>query len=177
MLSKIVIRVIIAGTTGYVAKEAIVAKFDLTNPALLIALPVSILRHGVVPCNYPNYICPNRQELHKHCSDANWFDNLTVIPINSYLDKQNIRLSQESLKAIKSDIAHTKQMSSEDPMHKKIQDYFKQADHQREIAHSFHKSGEPEGALMHSILAGCFNIRASLSGHVDHSSNSRDPSN
>lgn len=166
MIPQIAMRGLIALTGAFAAKEVLVAKFELENPALLVTLPLSIMKHNVIPStDVPQFSCPHRQKLHEKCSDVTQFDKFTVPPVNKVLDEMNVPLTKDAYKAIKQDLYHSKQMSSDDPRHKRISDYKQQATNQKTIASAFHEAGEKEGALMHTILASSFSLKAALADH------------
>lgn len=166
MLPRLAIQGLIGTATALAMKEAIVAKFELENPALLVTLPASIIKHAILPTPIPEFTCPHRQKLHAKCSDASTFDKMTVPPVNIALHHRQVPLTKDAYRALKEDIMHAKQMSADDPMHKKISDYQQQAINQRKIADAFHKGGEREGALMHSMLAVGFDIRAGMAEKI-----------
>lgn len=154
-------------TAGYIAKEQVAKRYELENPALLVTLPMSIVRHNLLPTSeYSQFHCPLRQKLHEKCADISEFDKKTVPPVNIALDKEKVPLTREAYKALKQDMAHTRQMSSEDPLHKKIDDYRQQATNQRSISSAFHSAGEREGALMHSMLATGFDLKAGIADYA-----------
>jgi hypothetical protein len=163
MIPQMAMRGLIALTSAFTAKEAFVAKFELENPALLVTLPLSIIKYSVIPSvDLPQFNCPHRQKLHEKCNDVTQFDKLTVPPVNKVLDDMNIPLTKDAYKAIKQDLYHSKQMSTDDPRHKRISDYKQQATNQTLIASAFHEAGEKEGALMHTMLASSFSLKATL---------------
>lgn len=132
----------------------------LEDPVLLVALPTAIVKENFVQVDTPKFDCPNRAELDDHCSNMGFFDRLTVPPVNNELHRRGISLTKDSLMALKNDMDHTKQMSFSDPVHKKIEDYRKAPELQKDIASSFAKAGEREGALMHNMIAKTFSLRS-----------------
>ena len=167
MIPKYLVKGLLTASTGFLAKEAFVAKFELTNPDLLVTLPLSIITHNGkkilgMPNEVPEFQCPNRKKLHERCTDAKFFDRYTVPPVNIALHEEKVKLTRESYKALKADMKHTKQMKPEDPLHKKISDTYKQAENQTRIAESFYKAGEKEGALIHTMLAKVFDVKATV---------------
>lgn len=155
-----------SGVVGKVAVDKVVAHFELENPALLAVLPAAIATHFVFPTSYATFSCPNRQKLNEKCTSAGAFDKATILPVNRVLDEKGVPLSKEAYHLIKKDVKHTQQMFPDDPVHKKIRDYRQQSQNQKDIAAAFYKTGEREGALLHSMLACAYNVRAVLCERV-----------
>lgn len=138
----------------------------LQEPALLVVLPTAIIKDNVkavvsMPEPPPEFTCPNRAKLHEKCSDASFFDQLTIPPVNAALEKRNTPLTKESYKLLKQDMKHSAEMDFfKDPVHKKIADYHLQTESQRKISASFARAGEHEGALLHKVVANVFAVRA-----------------
>lgn len=155
--------------TGLVQKAVKSVASDVVkieNPLLLLVLPASIVVDNVLPASTsPSFDCPNRERLHNECTEAAAFDKLTIPPVNRVLNNKDVPLTNESLNALRADINHSKQMSISDPVHKKIEDYHEQHFMQRDIARSFARAGEHEGALLHKGLAGGFQLRAHIYEH------------
>lgn len=132
----------------------------LEDPVLLVALPLAIVKETFAPVESPSFECENRAKLHDHCTNAGWFDRMTIPPVNNELNRRGISLTKESLKAIRKDIEHTNQMSFTDPVHKKIEDYHEASRKQGKIAKTFTEAGEHEGALMHNVISNVFSLKA-----------------
>ena len=167
MISRMSAGLLVASDAGRAAKEAFASTIaGFTNPKLFVTLPVAIAAHAVSPSPTPIFDCPNREALHNECADAKLFDRMTVVPVNIALHNERVPLTKESLHALRTDINHSKQMSPEDPLHKKVKDYQQQGVNQRVIAASFSEAGEHEGAFMHKMLASAFDLRATVAANV-----------
>ncbi|KGP64278.1 hypothetical protein EP47_00040 [Legionella norrlandica] len=162
MLTKFLKVVIV--NAGIVGTGVIKERFE--NPELLVTLPFSIMTHAISPSPEVEFACPYRKQLHEMCSDATFFDRMTIIPVNKYLERQKVPLSKEAFIAIKNDIEHSKQMEEPRDPHQQIRDFWQQSRNQREIAQAFHNSGEREGAALHNSLASGFSLKATLAEHA-----------
>jgi hypothetical protein len=163
MISGLAIRGLLALSGGFAAKEAVVSKLGLENPALLVTLPLSIIKHNVAPSSEDHqFNCPYRQKLHEKCSNVSLFDKRTIPPVNIALDQKNIPLTKESYKAIVQDIKHTQQKNPVDTLRKEVAHIKQQVFNQRDIAMNFSMAGEKEGALLHSVLANGFALKGEV---------------
>ncbi|WP_298627892.1 hypothetical protein [uncultured Legionella sp.] len=162
MIPQRAVSAFIALATASTVKETLASQLELENPALLVTLPLSIVKHNLIPSNISEFSCPHRQKLHDKCSDVTQLDKMTVPPVNMVLEVMKVPLTKDAYKAIKRDLHYSRQMSKDDPLHKKISDYQQQASNQRLISSKFHETGEREGALMHSMLAFGFDLKAKV---------------
>lgn len=160
-----------AAMAGYVARQAGDAALSFVvndvprfeDPVLLVALPAAIVKENLGLIEPPpKFDCPNRAALKEHCTDVAFFDRKTVPPVNHELERRGIKLTKESLVALKRDMDHSNQMSFRDPVHKKIWDYHEASENQNLIARSFEEAHEFEGAFMHDIIKKVFHVRAEM---------------
>lgn len=142
---------------GTIGVGVVASEFE--NPVLFAALPFAIAKNIFVPQQSKPFECPHRQELERECGKASLFDKLTISPVNAALGHNfNMPLSPGAKQAIIADMRHTSSMRSDSPSW--VSDCHDQAKHQKNIAREFSKTGEHEGAVMHTVLAGAFTLKA-----------------
>lgn len=142
-------------------------KFPLDRPELFYVLPQSIMKEILLsPEEQHQYIDPLRHKLDLFVKEnGSWFDKKTISAVNAELDRLGVKLTKEAYLAIKNDILHTKHI---DTRIDKIAGRYEQFNHQVEIAKAFANSGEMEGAILHTILAGGVKLLAGFNEAMAH---------